>query len=143
MSFSQLQIIRALADALSNFEEGAVWNAKAAELRRLAGRVGKLYAAMVTRGQIEAAPAGYDVIGADRQRISVKTINGSSRVLLSKRRLSASDYVMIIRVDVSGGEASIEELFRGTIEELKPLCTETDSDLHFITHGRHDAERYV
>lgn len=133
MSLSQVQIIRSLAEALAWFEKELAWNVSPAELRHLTGRIGELYAAMITRGQMALSvnQHGYDVVSAEGQRISVKTITSSNHVRFKKSTLREASHVMILRLNVSEGEASIEELFRGSINELTPLCSDIGSGLHY------------
>jgi hypothetical protein len=52
---SQVQIIQSLAEALSWFEKELGWGVAPAELNHLTGRIGELYAAMITRGQMALA----------------------------------------------------------------------------------------
>ncbi len=133
MSLSQVQIIRSLAEALAWFEKELSWNVEPAELRHLTGRIGELYAAMITRGQMALAvnQHGYDVVSAEGQRISVKTITSSNHVAFNKGTLHEASHAMVLRLNVADGEASIEELFRGSVEELKPLCSDAGSSLHY------------
>lgn len=134
MSLSQVQIIRSLAEALAWFEKELAWNVKPAELRHLTGRIGELYAAMITRGQMALSvnQHGYDVVSAEGQHISVKTITSSTHVSFNKATLHQANHVMILRLNVSEGEASIEELYRGSVEDLAPLCQDTGSALRYI-----------
>jgi len=59
---------------------------------RLTGRIGELYAAMITRGQmaLETNQRGYDVVSALNERISVKTITTSTHVSFNLQHLSSS-----------------------------------------------------
>lgn len=133
MALSQVQIIRSLAEALAWFEKELSWNVPPAELRHLTGRIGELYAAMITRGQmaLEVHQQGYDVVSAEGQRTSVKTITSSNHANFNKNTLHKADAAMILRINVMEGEASIEELFRGTIDELGPLCSDTGTKLQY------------
>ncbi len=133
MTLSQVQIIRSLAEGLAWFEKELAWNVAPAELRHLTGRIGELYAAMITRGQmaLSTMQRGYDVVSAEGQRISVKTVTSSSHVSFNKATLHEASHVMILRLNVSEGEASIEELFRGSVEELVLLCSHVGSNLQF------------
>lgn len=99
---SQVQIIRSLGEALAWFEKEIDWGAPIAELRHLTGRIGELYAAMLTQGQMAAAvnQPGYDVVGAGGERVSVKTVTTSSRVPFNKRTLDLVDRVIIFRIAV-------------------------------------------
>ncbi|SJZ34433.1 hypothetical protein SAMN02745126_00526 [Enhydrobacter aerosaccus] len=134
MSLSQVQIICSLAEALTWFEKELVWKVDAAELRHLTGRIGELYAAMITRGQmaLDVNQRGYDVVSAEGRRITVKTITSSSHVTFRKSTLDFAHDAMILRINTSEGEASIEELFRGTVDDLRLLCRDAGSDLHYI-----------
>jgi hypothetical protein len=133
MSLSQVQIIRSLGEALAWFEKELSWNVAPAELRHLTGRIGELYAAMITRGQMALSvnQHGYDVVSAEGDRISVKTITSSSHVAFSKSTLHQASHVMILRVNVAEGEASIEELFRGSVGQLTPLCNDAGPNLSY------------
>lgn len=133
MSLSQVQIIRSLGEALAWFEKELAWNVPPAELRHLTGRIGELYAAMITRGQMALSvnQHGYDVVSAEGQRISVKTITTSNHVAFNKGMLHEASHIMILRLNVLEGEASIEELFRGSVAELMPLCSEVGGKLHY------------
>ena len=79
MSLSQTQIIRSLGEALAWFEKELSWGTPIAELRHLTGRIGELYVAMVTRGQMALSvnQVGYDVVSAEGEKISVKTFTSS------------------------------------------------------------------
>ena len=109
---SQVQIIQSLAEALSRFEKELNWGVPQAELRHLSGRIGELYAAMITRGQMALAvnQHGYDVVSADGERISLKTITTSSHVSFNFEKLDQVDRVIILRLVVEENEVSIEEL---------------------------------
>lgn len=134
MSLSQVQIIRSLAEALTWFEKELAWKVEAAELRHLTGRIGELYAAMITRGQmaLDVNQRGYDVVSAEGRHITVKTITSSTHVSFRKSTLNAAQDAMILRVNTADGEASIEELFRGTVEELRPLCKDAGDELQYF-----------
>ncbi|TWI90602.1 hypothetical protein IQ03_04954, partial [Gemmobacter caeni] len=79
-NLSQTQIIRSLGQALEWFEKEIGWGVSPGELNHLTGRIGELYAAMVTRGQMALATnqRGYDVVSGDGDYISVKTVTSSN-----------------------------------------------------------------
>jgi hypothetical protein len=81
-TLTQVQIIQSLAEALSWFEKEISWGVSAGELNHLTGRIGELYAAMITRGQmaLDTNQHGYDVVSASNERISVKTVTTSTHV---------------------------------------------------------------
>lgn len=135
MSRSQVQIIRSLGEALAWFEKELVWNVEPAELRHLTGRIGELYAAMITRGQMALGvnQPGYDVVSAEGEHISVKTITTSTHVTFKKATFDAVHRVMVLRIHVDENEASIEEVFDGPAASLKAACKETNGDYVFAT----------
>lgn len=126
-TLTQTQIIRALADALSWFEREIAWGVQPQELRALTGRIGELYAAMITRGQMALASnqRGYDVVSAEGERISVKTITTSNGIRFNAATFGEVDRVIILRVNVDPDEGiSIEELLDKPASEARALCRE-------------------
>ena len=75
MALTQMQLIQSLGEAMCWLERELNWGVPATELRHLCGRLGELYAAVITNGQManEVNQKGYDVVGRDGERISVKT----------------------------------------------------------------------
>lgn len=122
MSLSQTQIIRSLGEALAWFEKELAWGAPIAELRHLTGRIGELYAAMVTRGQMALAvnQVGYDVVSAEGEKISVKTFTSSNQITFNPNTLSHAQRVMVLQIVLDESEPSIRELLDCTITELLP-----------------------
>jgi hypothetical protein len=100
MALTQVQIIQSLGEALAWFEKELSWGVPAAELRHLTGRIGELYAAMITRGQM--APMtnqrGYDVISAEGDHISVKTITSSQHITVKGATFEHVDRIMVLRL---------------------------------------------
>ena len=121
MSLSQSQIIRSLGEHLSHFERELEWGVNPGELRHLTGRIGELYAAMTTRGQmaLDVNQRGYDVVSAAGERISVKTVTTSSHVQFARSTFDQVDRVMILRLNVEDGEVSIEELLDCPASEME------------------------
>jgi hypothetical protein len=130
MSLSQVQIIRSLGEALAWFEKELAWGVQASQLGHLTGRIGELYAAMITRGQMALATNqhGYDIISADRERVSVKTVTTSTHVSFRKSTLHHVDRVLVLRLNVDEGEASIEEVLDCSTEDLRTIALETATD---------------
>lgn len=113
MALSQTQVIQSLAEALAWFEKELGWGVAPAELNHLTGRIGELYAAMITRGQmaLETNQRGYDVISADNERISVKTVTSSVHVSFNPNTFDQVDRVMVLRVNVDEEDGvSVETL---------------------------------
>jgi len=101
-ALSQTQIIRSLGEALTWFEKELDWGVAPPELNHLTGRIGKLYAAMITRGQMALAvnQRGYDVVSGDGERISVKTVTTSVHVGFNRNTLALVDRIMVLRINV-------------------------------------------
>lgn len=119
-SLSQTQIIRSLGQALEWFEKEVAWGVSPGELNHLTGRIGELYAAMVTRGQMALATNqhGYDVVSLEGERISVKTVTSSSHVEFRASTFDLVDRVMILRIVVDEDEVSIEEIMDCSASEI-------------------------
>ena len=112
-TLTQVQIIQSLAEALSWFEKELSWGVAPGELNHLTGRIGELYAAMITRGQmaLETNQRGYDVVSALNERISVKTVTSSATVQFNSTTFEFVDRVMVLRVNVDEERGiSVEEL---------------------------------
>ncbi|MGH0251511.1 DUF6998 domain-containing protein [Sinorhizobium meliloti] len=101
MSLNQFQIIKSLGEALSWFERELSWGVPAAELNHLTGRIGELYTAMFTYGQMatEVNQRGYDVVSAAGERISVKTITSSNQVGFNHNTFEYVDRVVVLRIN--------------------------------------------
>ena len=113
MALTQTQIIQSLAEALSWFEKELEWGVSAGELGHLTGRIGELYAAMITRGQMALATnqRGYDVVSATGERISVKTVTTSGAARFNLTTIDLADRAMVLRLNVDeDAGVSIETL---------------------------------
>lgn len=121
-TLTQVQIIQSLAEALAWFEKELSWGVPPAELSHLTGRIGELYAAMITRGQmaLETNQRGYDVVSSSNERISVKTVTTSTQVSFNLSTFDVVDRVMVLRVNVDDERGiSVEELLDETAEAAK------------------------
>ena len=130
MALTQTQIIQSLGEALSWFERELSWGVPPQELNHLTGRIGELYAAMITRGQmaLEVNQHGYDVISADNERISVKTITTSSHVSFNKNTMADVDRIIVLRLNVDDDMGvSVEEILDEPKGAAIKLMTETPS----------------
>ena len=132
MSLSQTQIIRSLAEALQWFEKELSWGTQIAELRHLTGRIGELYAAMITRGQMAASvnQVGYDVVSAEGEKISVKTFTSSTRINFNSATLDEATHVMILRIVIDENEPSIMEVLDRSVEEVRPMLREVNGQVY-------------
>jgi hypothetical protein len=111
-TLSQTQIIRSLSQALEWFEKEVQWGVSPGELNHLTGRIGELYAAMITRGQMALATnqRGYDVVSLAKQRISVKTVTTSTQATFNASTFGEVDRVIILRIVIDDDDVSIEEI---------------------------------
>lgn len=132
MSLSQVEIIRSLAEALQWFEKELAWGAQVGELRHLTGRIGELYTAMITRGQMAMAvnQVGYDVVSAEGEKISVKTFTSSTRIDFNPSTLHRATRVMVLQILIEENEPSIREALDCSVLELRPLLREVGGQLY-------------
>lgn len=139
MALSQVQVIQSLAEALSWFEKELGWGVSPAELNHLTGRIGELYAAMITRGQmaLETNQRGYDVISAEYERISVKTVTSSTHVSFNASTFDLVDRVMVLRVNIDEEEGvSVETLLDCPASEFLEKAGRPSGKFTFGTSGR-------
>ena len=138
---SQVQIIRSLAEALAWFEKELGWGVNPSELRHLTGRIGELYTAMITRGQMALAvnQRGYDVISAEGQRISVKTVTISNHLTFRKSTIQEVDRVVVLRINIDGEEASIEEVVDAPASAFLATCQESADGYRYGIRGKSTA----
>jgi hypothetical protein len=104
MALTQMQIIQSLGEAMSWFERELSWGVPPTELRHLCGRIGELYAALITNGQMatEVNQKGYDVVSGNGERISVKTtamMGPSGHVNFNTNTFQIVDRVIILRIN--------------------------------------------
>ncbi|MEN3148856.1 hypothetical protein ABCW43_16215 [Neorhizobium sp. IRAMC:178] len=133
-TLTQVQIIQSLAEALNWFEKELSWGVAPAGLNHLTGRIGELYAAMITRGQmaLETKQRGYDVVSALNERISVKTITSSTQVSFNSRTFELVDRVMIFRINVDEERGvSVEELFDEAADVARAKLRDDGSKLYY------------
>ncbi len=99
---SQVQIIQSLAEALTWFEKELAWGVASGELNHLTGRIGELYVAMLTRGQMALATnqRGYDVVSAEGEHISVKTVTTSVQARFNSNTLELVDRIIVLRINI-------------------------------------------
>lgn len=124
MALTQMQIIQSLGEAMSWFERELQWGVPPTELRHLIGRIGELYSALITNGQMatEVNQKGYDVVSDNGERISVKTtamMKSSGHIAFNINTLDKVDRIIILRINTE--EMQIETLLNETIESAKAL----------------------
>ncbi len=126
MALSQMQIIQSLGEAMSWFDRELQWGVPPTELRHLSGRIGELYSALITNGQMatEINQEGYDVVSSNGDRISVKTtaiMSSSGSILFNPNTLRKVDRIIILRINTD--EMQIEILLNKITEEAKLLMS--------------------
>ncbi|EPE98600.1 DUF6998 domain-containing protein [Rhizobium grahamii] len=119
MALSQFEIIKSLGEALSWFERELAWGVPAVEISHLTGRIGELYAAMITYGQMATEPnqRGYDVVSAAGERISVKTVTSEIPVAFNENTFDLVDRVMVLKLNAK--ELAIEILMDAPATQAK------------------------
>jgi len=123
MALTQMQVIQSLGEAMAWFERELNWGVPATELRHLSGRIGELYAALITNGQMATSvnQHGYDVVSADGERISVKTtarMGSSGQISFNPSTLELVDRIIILRINTE--DMQIETLLNElTVDALK------------------------
>lgn len=127
MALSQMQLIQSLGEAMAWFEREIAWDVPPTELRHLCGRIGELYAALITNGRMatEVNQKGYDVVSALGERISVKTtatMGYGGHVTFNTNTLSHVDRVIVLRINIK--ESEIEVLLNEHISEAEKLMTQ-------------------
>jgi hypothetical protein len=146
-TLTQVQIIQSLAEALAWFEKELSWGVAPAELNHLTGRIGELYVAMITRGQmaLETNQRGYDVVSSSNERISVKTVTTSSHVAFNASTFEYVDRVIVLRVNVDDELGiSVEELLDEIAEVAKSKMRLSDGKyVYTIAQGNQREKRPV
>ncbi len=104
MALTQMQLIQSLGEAMSWLERELQWGVKPTELPHLIGRIGELYVALLTNGQMAETvnQRGYDVVSAEGERISVKTTGakkGSNHISFNAKTLPEVDRVIVLRIN--------------------------------------------
>lgn len=126
MALAQMEIIQSLGDAMSWFERERKWGVSPAELPHLCGRIGELYAALISNGQMaqDVNQRGYDVVGGDGERISVKTTTmmySSGHVSFNANSLDEVDRIIVLRINTD--EMQIETLLDKSVEDCRDLMS--------------------
>jgi uncharacterized protein YheU (UPF0270 family) len=134
MALTQMQIIQSLGEAMSWFERELVWGVPPTELRHLSGRIGELYSALITNGQMatEVNQEGYDVVSDNGERVSVKTtamMTSSGHISFNPNTLDNVDRVIVLRINTE--EMQIETLLNDKIENAKALMSKPSANGKF------------
>ena len=124
MALNQMQTIQSLANNLAMLQqEVETFGVSATETRHLVGRIGELYACVITNGQMapNTNEKGYDVVSSIGERVSVKTTattTTSGGATFNLNTLQLVDRVMIMRLNE---DLEIEVLFDDSTEAAKEL----------------------
>src|SRR4051812_12320283 len=99
-----MQLIQSLAEAMAWFERELHWGVPPTELRHLCGRIGELYAALITNGQMAFTvnQQGYDVVSAEGERISVKTtatMGCTGHIAFNPNSLTQVGRIIVLRIN--------------------------------------------
>lgn len=126
MALTQMQLIQSLGEAMSWFERELNWGVPATELRHLCGRIGELYAALISNGQManDVNQKGYDVVGSTGDKISVKTtamMDSAGHVSFNVNTLEHVDRVMVLRMNTA--EMQIETLLDAPLEKALEMMS--------------------
>lgn len=139
MALTQMQLIQSLGEAMSWLERELQWGVPPTELRHLCGRIGELYAALITNGRMADAinQHGYDVVSAQGERISVKTtakMDGGGHVAFNPNSLAQVDRVIVLRVNTE--EMQIETLLDAPVADAIALMAPEGEGKRVISHSR-------
>ncbi len=124
MALNQMQTIQSLGNNLAMLQqEVETFGVSATETRHLVGRIGELYACVITNGQMapNTNEKGYDVVSSNGERISVKTTattTTSGGATFNLKTLDFVDRIMIMRINE---DLEIEVLFDAPTEEARQL----------------------
>ena len=127
MALTQMQLIQSLGEAMAWFERELNWGVPPTELRHLCGRIGELYAAVITNGQLatEVNQKGYDVVAGNGERISVKTTamtGAAGHISFNASTLDHVDRVVVLRVDTE--EMQVEILLDVPVSKVVKLLSQ-------------------
>lgn len=126
MALTQMQLIQSLGEAMNWLERELQWGVKPTEVPHLIGRIGELYVALLTNGQMAETvnQRGYDVVSAEGERISVKTTGakkGSNHISFNANTLSEVDRVIVLRINDE--EMEIETLLDAPFKDAEKLMS--------------------
>jgi hypothetical protein len=127
MALTQMQLIQSLGDAMAWFERELQWGVAPTELRHLCGRIGELYAAVISNGQManQVNQKGYDVVGSSGERISVKTtamMDNAGHVSFNVNTLEHVDRIIVLRLNTI--EMQVETLLDASVPEALALMAD-------------------
>jgi hypothetical protein len=124
---------------MSWLERELSWDVPATELRHLTGRIGELYAALITNGRMatEVNQAGYDVVSSTGERISVKTtgrMHTGGHISFNTNTLELVDRIIILRINTD--EMQVETLLDMPVEQARLLMSDAATGKSCITMSK-------
>lgn len=128
MSINQKDMISSLSKLLDWLEQEKNWGTNSGELRFIVGRIGELYAAIMTNGMmaLETNQKGYDVVSESGEHISVKSTtrySGNHQFRFNKSTLNEVDRVILVYVNVE--EVEIQIVYDAVIDDAMKLMVDT------------------
>lgn len=139
MALTQMQLIQSLGEALAWLERELNWGVPPTELRHLCGRIGELYVAMLTNGQMatEVNQRGYDVVSSAGERISVKTTAQTGyegHAAFNPNSLEQVDRIVVLRINTE--EMQVEILVDDTVDEVRKMMVGGDGSKLVLPYRR-------
>ena len=124
MAINQMDLIQSLGEAMAWLQREVSWEVAPTEISHLCGRIGELYAAVITNGQMALSvhQKGYDVVSATGERISVKTTaqaGNGGHVAFNENTLPYVDRVIVLRINVE--DKCVETLLDANIQQAMQL----------------------
>src|SRR5690606_30608558 len=119
MALRLFDIMKSLGESIEWFEKELSWGMPIAELRHLTGRIGELYVAMMTLGQLADSvnQRGYDVVSSTGQRISVKTVTTASHVDFNPKTIELVDRIIVLKINPA--DLCIEVVYDLNMEQFQ------------------------
>ncbi len=122
MASSQIEQIRSLDEAMQWFERELQWGVPVSELAHLVGRIGNLYVAVHSNGQLAVGHTqlGYDVVSGTGERFSVSAIAGTKikgEINFTRSRLERVDRVATVFFNTD--EMDVQILLDVPVNELE------------------------
>ncbi|MHC5374511.1 DUF6998 domain-containing protein [Enterococcus sp. LJL120] len=140
MSISQKDMIHSLSNLLSWLEQENNWGTNKGELKFIIGRLGEVYTAIMTNGQMaeQTNQKGYDVVSEDNERISVKTtasLQAGRHFSFNRNTLVVVDRVVLVYVDID--ELTVRIIYDEPIEVAEKLMApSTDQKQSIISMSK-------
>lgn len=135
MALTQMQQLQSLGEALAWLERELNWGVEAKALPHLCGRIGELYACVLTNGQmaLEANQRGYDVVSAAGERVSVKTTTRllPCQIPFNANTLSEVDRVVVVRINIE--EMQVERVYDEPASAARAAMTGRDGGKLLLT----------